>query len=246
MMRSFVLTFVFVLGIVTSPQEDAKPDRTAKRLEKIQEYIGQAGQLYKDQQFQPAANKIDAAQVILERCITDDQAKYKEDLMKEHGRIARAHELLAAAGVNLKELSPFPEDFGSQNPPPDAKTDAAGDSKKESDPPDPGSVVSFKSTVVPILVKHCGTCHVRQSKGDFSMSSFEKLMAGSPGGDSVVAGKPDDSLLFQLMESGDMPPKSQVPEKDLNLVKKWIEEGAQFDGDDPQASLGNGRGRRGR
>ena len=78
------------------------------------------------------------------------------------------------------------------------------------------------------------------------MSSFEKLMAGSPGGDSVVAGKPDDSLLFQLMESGDMPPKSQVPEKDLNLVKKWIEEGAQFDGDDPQASLGNGRGRRGR
>ena len=108
MMRSFVLTFVFVLGIVTSPQEDAKPDRTAKRLEKIQEYIGQAGQLYKDQQFQPAANKIDAAQVILERCITDDQAKYKEDLMKEHGRIARAHELLAAAGVNLKELSPFP------------------------------------------------------------------------------------------------------------------------------------------
>ncbi len=75
------------------------------------------------------------------------------------------------------------------------------------------------------------------------MATFAKLMAESPSGDPVVAGNAGDSLIVQMMESGDMPPRGRkVPQQEIALIKTWIQQGAAFDGPDQTAPLGNGGG----
>jgi len=241
--RLIILGLMFSLGVVANQQESAKKDRTGKRLEKIREYVGQAGNLYKDKEYQLSGNKINAAQTLLERSIKEGKEKYREALLKEHGRIAKAHELLSKQGIELSGLTPFPEDYGVKTEPEEPETETGDSSTGEG-----ASTVSFKTSIAPILSDQCGNCHMRRSEGDFSMANFNSLMSGSPGGDSVVAGKPDESLLVQVIEDGEMPPRGSVPDKDLDLIKKWITEGAEFDGDDKKASLAGNRrgGRRGR
>jgi hypothetical protein len=97
-----------------------------------------------------------------------------------------------------------------------------------------GSTISFSSQVAPLLNKHCGNCHVRSSKGDFSMASFGRLAAASG---VVSPGNPNDSKLVTMIESGKMPPKGEVPPDVLSTIKKWVESGAAFDGNDRNASL---------
>lgn len=97
-----------------------------------------------------------------------------------------------------------------------------------------GSAISFSRQVAPILSQHCGNCHIRSSKGDFSMASFARL-SGAQG--VVSAGNPNGSKLVTLIESGDMPPKGKVPAADLTTIKKWVQAGAAFDGNDRNASL---------
>jgi WD40 repeat protein len=58
----------------------------------------------------------------------------------------------------------------------------------------------------------------------------------------VLPGKGSDSLLYQLLTTADederMPQKSEaLPAKAIALVKRWIDEGAKFDGTDPKATL---------
>ena len=248
-MRLIFLGFMFFVSAGVFQQDE---DRTSKLLKDIKKHINQAGQQYKAEKYNASANQIGAAQNKMTRCFKENAAEYKDVLLKEYKRIAKAHELLTAKGIEMKQLTPFPDDFGTASAKPeDEMNSSSGDddsASADSDDASPdGNTVSFKSDIAPILSQHCGNCHIRRSQGDYSMSSFEKLIQDSSGDDSIVAGKPDESLLYDLIDSGDMPPRDEVPKKDLTLIKKWIEQGAKFDGEDRKASFGNSRGdRRGR
>lgn len=99
-------------------------------------------------------------------------------------------------------------------------------------------VVSFTKQVAPLLVRRCGRCHVRDSKGDFEMPTYAALMKGSENGLVIVAEKPDESTLIQLVEDGDMPPKGgPIPAKDIKVLKDWVAQGAKFDGTSQTAML---------
>ena len=118
---------------------------------------------------------------------------------------------------------------------------SGNDSKRRGDPfsgGDSGSAgggVSFTKEIAPILVKNCGTCHVKQSRGEFSAASYKSLIDA----DSVVApNEPGDSLMIQLIEDGEMPPRGEVSSADLKKLREWIKQGAQFDGDDESAKIG--------
>jgi hypothetical protein len=115
-------------------------------------------------------------------------------------------------------------------------TDEETEAPEESDTspaPDTGTedAVSFTKQVAPILVGRCGRCHVDDSKGDFEMPTYAALMKGPESGPVIVAKKPDDSTLIQLVEDGEMPPRDgPIPAKDVKLLKDWVAQGAKYDG----------------
>lgn len=105
------------------------------------------------------------------------------------------------------------------------------------------AAVSFTNDIAPIFAQKCIACHSEQkAKGNFQLHNFQALAKGVKGEPVLVPGKPDDSTLFQALISKDedsrMPQEDDpLPAAQITMIKQWIQEGAKFDGPDPQASL---------
>ena len=56
--------------------------------------------------------------------------------------------------------------------------------------------------------------------------------AGGESGEAIVAGKPDESLVWEKVEAGEMPPKSRLSDAEKAAIKGWIAGGAVW-GTDP-------------
>ena len=104
--------------------------------------------------------------------------------------------------------------------------------------------VSFRAEIAPILRAQCQSCHgVKDAKGDFRVASYAELMRALKGEPArVLRGNANDSLLHQLLvtldKSDRMPRKSEpLTAQQIALIKRWIDEGAKFDGGDPKALL---------
>lgn len=100
-------------------------------------------------------------------------------------------------------------------------------------------VIEFNRDIRPILSDNCYFCHgpdKNKREADLRLDT-EAGLHGTGAGGPVVAGKPADSELFKRITSSDpelhMPPeksgKSLTP-RDLELIRKWIEQGARFEG----------------
>jgi len=105
--------------------------------------------------------------------------------------------------------------------------------------------VSFEKDVSPIIVAKCGKCHVSDSRGQYGIASYNALMDSG----SITPNDPADSQFLEVIESGEMPKGGlQVSATEFATLKKWIAEGAKFDGDDEKKMLagasqnGSGRG----
>jgi len=102
-------------------------------------------------------------------------------------------------------------------------------------PARPAAGISFTRQVAPVLVTHCGGCHVSGRKGGFQMQSYDGLMQSGV----VQRGAANASRLVEVIETGDMPRGGgRVPPQELALLVAWINAGAAFDGPDPTAALG--------
>ena len=89
----------------------------------------------------------------------------------------------------------------SSSPPP-----ARGEEK----PPAAKAARRFEAGVAPLLAQHCLECHGPASKkGGLDLSRKKDALAGGKSGKVIVAGKPGESLLWEHVESGAMPPKSR-------------------------------------
>jgi len=103
--------------------------------------------------------------------------------------------------------------------------------------------VSFTNDIAPIFAQKCIACHgERRAKGNFQLHTYEALMKGAKGEGMLVAGKPEASELYELLISKDedhrMPQNDDpLPAPQIATIKQWIQEGAKFDGPDPQASI---------
>lgn len=96
--------------------------------------------------------------------------------------------------------------------------------------------VSYARDVEPLLRSKCQGCHQpAKPQGRFEMTTFAHLLSGGESGSpAVVAGKPDESYLVELITLHDG--KAQMPKKgeplsasEIELVRKWISEGATDD-----------------
>lgn len=99
----------------------------------------------------------------------------------------------------------------------------------------PAAGISFTRQVAPLLVTHCGGCHVTGRKGGFQMTSYDGLMKTGV----VQRGAGAASRLVEVIETGDMPRGGgKVAPQELATLVSWIDAGAVFDGPDPSAPLG--------
>lgn len=106
------------------------------------------------------------------------------------------------------------------------------------------SKVSFHSEIVPLLKRSCQGCHhPGDPNGDLIVTTYEDLKRGGMAGDAIVPGKPDESLLIELI-SGDEPamPQNMEPlsSEDVELFRRWILEGAHDDTPDEVDDMGEG------
>src|SRR6266853_6028316 len=84
----------------------------------------------------------------------------------------------------------------------------------------------FKSEILPVLEKNCVQCHGDQKKmAGIDLSSFAGLMAGGSSGPAIAPGKPERSLLLQLIDTGKMPMGGKLTDADKQLVRTYIEQG---------------------
>ncbi|MBX5495719.1 MAG: SUMF1/EgtB/PvdO family nonheme iron enzyme [Bryobacteraceae bacterium] len=90
------------------------------------------------------------------------------------------------------------------------------------------AAVDFETQVQPILTKRCLGCHREgHSLGNVRLDSKAALMQKA----LVVAGKPEQSVLYQVLELPPgkpkaMPPGRQLAKADRDVIRQWIAEGA--------------------
>jgi mono/diheme cytochrome c family protein len=218
-MRTFHVVLCLSLAVVlalgtTAWLLAATPEQEAKAAA-IEEALKQAGDLVKAKKYEEAKPLALQAQVLLSQ-LAGEGAAVKNLVAKLHGKLAPIHRALTRKGIELPEL-PAVADLAS-NP--------------------PAGTVSFTEDIVPIITGRCNGCHVQGSRGNFSMASYNALMRGSDSGVVFTPGKSEGSRLIDVLQSGDMPRGGgPLSPEQIASIAKWIDEGAIFDGTDPNARI---------
>ncbi len=103
----------------------------------------------------------------------------------------------------------------------------------------PSTEPDYLRDVKPLFQAKCYACHgAAKQKGGLRLDAAQLIRKGGKNGPAILAGKPGESLLMQMV-AGDnpprMPPKGEgesLSPKDVALLKSWIERGAKAD-DEP-------------
>lgn len=90
--------------------------------------------------------------------------------------------------------------------------------------------LSFERDVRPILKARCFHCHGEEGevKGDLDVRLKRFLEKGGESGPAIVAGRPHESLLLEVIQKGEMPKgdKKLKPEE-MAKIEQWIASGAK-------------------
>src|SRR5271166_600366 len=93
----------------------------------------------------------------------------------------------------------------------------------------PKGPVSFINDVAPILKENCFACHdAKKRKGKLNMTTYEGLRKGGTKDDPIVPGKPEDSLICDLLTATDkfrMPPREAgvaLAKEKIDVISRWI------------------------
>ncbi|HBI41902.1 MAG TPA: hypothetical protein DDY78_03470 [Planctomycetales bacterium] len=88
---------------------------------------------------------------------------------------------------------------------------------------------SFDKQVAPLLQSRCLKCHnPAKARGDLDLSTRDTLLKGGEKGVVVVPGKSRESALFAKVRDGKMPPGQPLGENEVELVRRWIDDGAPW------------------
>ena len=84
----------------------------------------------------------------------------------------------------------------------------------------------FKDEILPVFEKNCVSCHgLKQKMAGLDLSSFNGMMTGSSSGPVIAPGRPERSLLWKLIENGQMPQGGKLTEGEKQLLRTYIEQG---------------------
>jgi len=104
----------------------------------------------------------------------------------------------------------------------------------EAKPADEGPKITYAEHIQPILREHCLICHNQnETKGGLALDNYAAVMEGGSSGEVVFAGDLDSSRLWALVNRDEqpyMPPnQDRIADAKLDLLKRWIEQGALQD-----------------
>jgi len=204
----------------------------------LKQSIVKAGQHLKAGEISDCISIIQQASDALPGLVSQSTPKELTELKGLHSKLQKAHELLAIEGAELEELPSWEELLKmkkSGDAIPSKNSSKTSNDKKNANE---SSGVSFTRDLAPWLVSQCGRCHVSESRGRFSMATYEALIKGTRDGVVLFPGDPVGSRLVEVIETGDMPRSGgKVSPENLAKLKQWIIEGAKFDGPTPSAAL---------
>ncbi|MEM7698165.1 MAG: c-type cytochrome domain-containing protein, partial [Verrucomicrobiota bacterium] len=95
--------------------------------------------------------------------------------------------------------------------------------------------INFTRDIQPILEFHCVACHdENKTKGGLRFDRAELFFQGGDGGDALIKGKPEESLLLELVslphdDFDVMPPEGRkLNDTEIAKLSAWIEQGAAW------------------
>lgn len=170
----------------------------------------------------------------------------KADEKKAQAKKPAAEKPAAKKDEAKKEEAKKPADKQTDAKKADAKksADKKADRKPADKKPAGKQPVSFAKDIAPILLEKCVACHgATQPQGGYQLHTFAALM--TPGDSTlnpVTAKDVDDSELLRLVSETDkdswMPKEGErLPQAQIDLIRRWVEEGAKYDAEDPKATL---------
>lgn len=244
---------ISLLGVRTSASaDDDAPAKSNPRdaIAAVDRSLAQAGADFRAKRLTEAATALDEAKASLK---TLDDADIPADLRPQvdrlQERVAAADRLIAKARTPAAKPPPAAAKVAdASKKKPDAPLPAAQAAKAKKPPKSKKPVKapagpSFISDVAPIFNAKCGNCHVRNARGGFSMASFAALEKGTKDGPVIRPGASRGSRLVEVLLSGDMPRGGgKIAPEELLTIGAWIDAGAQFDGIDRAAPLGQKSG----
>ena len=84
--------------------------------------------------------------------------------------------------------------------------------------------IDYQTEIQVIFDSNCTSCH--GNSGGLDLTSYSSLMAGGNSGTVIVPNDHQNSILWQQISLGSMPPNGSLESSKIDLIKKWIDEGA--------------------
>ena len=100
-------------------------------------------------------------------------------------------------------------------------------------PNENGPTVNFSKDIYPIFEKHCLSCHgPKKQKGGFRVDRKEYFFGTKEREPLVIPGQSGKSPLVAIISGQNkeiaLPERHKLSEQDINLIKKWIDTGAEW------------------
>lgn len=88
---------------------------------------------------------------------------------------------------------------------------------------------AFERNIEPLLKAHCLKCHNPVDKqAGLDLTTQQRAWAGGESGAAIKPGDPDESLLLQRVQDGEMPPEDKLTAEEVAHLQQWIKGGAAY------------------
>jgi len=95
----------------------------------------------------------------------------------------------------------------------------------------------FEQEILPVIKARCADCHnATVAKGGLDLSSMAGIRKGGESGEPAVVKSLDESMLWIMIEGGDMPPEGEtaLTEPEIDVIRRWIISGASSSVTEPE------------
>ncbi|OYW18474.1 MAG: hypothetical protein B7Z55_10555, partial [Planctomycetales bacterium 12-60-4] len=102
----------------------------------------------------------------------------------------------------------------------------------------PTTELLFERDIRPILKQHCFHCHGEEPElsGGLDTRLVRLMAAGGESGTAIVSGSHSQSLLFQRISSGEMPPgDKKLSTAEVDRIVVWIDQGTKTARPEPES-----------
>ncbi|MCH7725733.1 MAG: hypothetical protein IH991_04525 [Planctomycetes bacterium] len=107
----------------------------------------------------------------------------------------------------------------------------AADSRQADSLPSPQGLMVFRQQIRPLLVGTCLKCHDSEKRsGGLDLTRRATALTGGETGEAIVSGKPEASLMIQLVTAGEMPKEGNpLSSETIAALTQWIELDAPYE-----------------